>query len=213
MAWRAFTSRYDERGNLLEQTNFGVDGRPTPRAIDGVARITWIFDERGNKVEEAYFGVYGKPTLAKNGAARVTLRYDERGNQIEKANFDAEGHAILVDGIGAKALYSYDDRDRRISTVYLDGHGHVIPVEVEVKGIVPDSTAARIGLTAGDRLLSYDGELLHSTDQLIALVGNADPGINELTYRRGDTTASVQVPPGRLGVNIVNVPAAASESR
>jgi MTH538 TIR-like domain (DUF1863)/PDZ domain len=201
------TYRHDERGNRLEEAYFGVDDKPT-LSTQGVARITWRFDERGKQVEQAYFGVDGKPTLATIGVARWTARYDERGNMVENAHFDAEGHAILVDGIGAKALYSYDDHDKRISVVYFDEHDKIVPVEVEVRGIAPGSTAARVGLKPGDRLLSYDGALLRSTDQLIAIVARANPGVKQLTYRRGETTVSVQIPPGPLGVTIANVRAA-----
>jgi S1-C subfamily serine protease len=111
----------------------------------------------------------------------------------------------MVDGIGAMVRYTYDDYDRQISRVYFDDGGQAIPIEVEVTKILPESTAARIGLKAGDRLLSYDGELSSSTEQLIARIGKAYPGTKELTYRRGETTFSVQVPAGRLGVVMANV--------
>jgi S1-C subfamily serine protease len=88
--------------------------------------------------------------------------------------------------------------------VYLDERDQAIPVEVEVTKIAPHSTAARIKLKAGDRLLSYDGELLRSTDQLLALIGKGGPGIEQLTYRRGQMTFSAQVRPGRLGVFLAN---------
>lgn len=202
------TARYDTRGNSVEQAYFGVDGKPTLHKGFGAARVTRRYDERGNQVEEAYFDVDDRSTLNEDGLARWSARYDERGNQIEKAVFDTEGHPVLVDGIGAEALFAYDDLDQRISTIYLDEQGRVIPVEVEARGNLPDSTAERIGLKSGDRLLSYDGELLRSTDQLIALVGKAKPGLKDLVYRRGETTVTVQVPPGRLGVNIANVRAA-----
>jgi CTP:molybdopterin cytidylyltransferase MocA len=200
--------RYDERGNIIEAAFFGADDKPTLNE-DSLARMTLRYDARGNIIEQAYFGVDGRPTLlSKSDFARMTRHYDERGNVVEMAAFDAEDHPVLIDDIGAKVLYSYEDSGRRISVVYLDEHGQVVPVEVEVTGILPDSTAMRIGLKPGDRLLSYDGELIHGMDQFIAVVGEARPGLKTLIYRRGDTTASVQVPPGRLGVDIANVRAA-----
>ena len=170
--------------------------------------MTKRFDERGKQVEEAYFGLDGKPMLHKDGYARWTARYDERGNRVERALFDADDHAVMVDGVGAKARYSYDDNDQLVSVIYLDKNDQVVPVEVEVKEAEPNSTAARIGLKPGDRLLSCDGALLHSKEQFIALTGEAHPGLTELTYRRGETTFSVQVPPGQLGVTLANVRAA-----
>ena len=206
------TYRYDERGNRVEQAGFGVDGKPTLNKRDGLARVTKRFDERGKQVEEAYFGVDGKPILHKDGYARWTARYDERGNRVERALFDADDHAVMVDGVGAKARYSYDDNDQLVSVVYLDENDQVIPVEVVVKEIEPGGTAARIGLMPGDRMLSYDGEPLRSTAQLVARTGKTDAGSKELTYRRGETTFSAQVPPGRLGVTFVNVRATSRQA-
>jgi hypothetical protein len=44
-------------------------------------------------------------------------------------------------------------------------------------------------------------------------VANGDDRSKGLVYRRGDTTVSIQVPPGRVGVNIVNVRAGAPDRR
>jgi YD repeat-containing protein len=200
--------RYDGFGRRVEEAYFGVDGKPT-LSKQGVARVIYRYDERGNQIEQAYFGIDGKPKLATTGVARWVARFDPRGNIVESVYFDADGQVFPVDGIGAKALYAYDDKDRRISVVYLDELDQPVPVEVEVDGIVRGSTAARIGLKIGDRVLSYGGEPLHSADQLIALVGNGGSDNRELTYRRNRTTLTVQVPPGRLGAGVFNVPAGA----
>ena len=42
------TSRYDERGNRIEQAYFGVDGQAVLLKEQGYARATWRYDERGN---------------------------------------------------------------------------------------------------------------------------------------------------------------------
>jgi C-terminal processing protease CtpA/Prc len=156
------------------------------------------------------------PQLNKEGYMRIAVRYDEHGNILEKVFFGLDGKPIIdigaepIDGIGAKARYSYADGNQPVSVVYLDEHDRVIPVEVEVNEIVADSTAARVGLLPGDRLLSYAGEKLRSAEQLIFLTGKAGAGPRKLTYRRGKNSFTVEVPPGRLGVVVSNVRAAFS---
>ena len=112
-----------------------------------------------------------------------------------------------------KAKYSYAGGDKLIAVTYFDEHDNIIPVEVEVTGIVADSTAAHIGLAPGDRLRSYAGEKLRSTHQLIALVGKPGVGTRKLVYGRGQKTVTVEVPSGRIGVNIQNVRAAMPNRR
>jgi hypothetical protein len=82
-----------------------------------------------------------------------------------------------------------------------------------VKDTVANGTSARIGLAPGDRLLSYAGEKLRSIQQLIHFTGKSGAGARKIVYRRGQKTVSVEVPPGRLGVNVRNVRAAAPERR
>ena len=163
------------------------------------------YDERGNEVEKAYFGVDGKLLSDADMKPKPIVEKDASGRIVSAMLRDAEGRAILVDDIGMKVKYSYADGDKPIAVTYLDEHGKIIPVEVEVTGIVADSTAARIGLAPGDRLRSYAGEKLRSTQQLVALVGKPGDGARKLVYQRAGKTITVEVPPGRIGVSIQNV--------
>jgi S1-C subfamily serine protease len=157
-------------------------------------------------VETAYYGVEGEPVLCKDtGAARAVSRYDERGNVVEAAYYGVDGRPILLEYIGARAKYAYDENDQMIGLTYEDEYARNIPLEVEVAEIVPGSTAARIGLEPGDRLLAYSGKILTCKEQLIASVTQPGPDLRTLTMRRGEETMAFQVPPGRLGVNIRNV--------
>jgi hypothetical protein len=141
----------------------------------------------------------------KNAAPRQRVKRDARGRVVSRVDFDAEGRIVLIDGIGAEARYSYTDGDVPIAVTYFDARGKVIPVEVEVDEIVPDSTAARIGMQPGDRLLAYAGQKLRSLQQLIYLVGKPGEGGRKLTFRRAGNITTIEVPPGRLGVVISNV--------
>ena len=206
------TFRYDERGLRIGEAYFGLDSKPT-LSDEGIARVTYRYDERGNKIEEACFGVSDELTISALGFARWVSLYDVRGNGVEIRYFDDDNKAMKIIGDSIKIRYSYDQSNQRISDVYLDEHDVAIPVEVEITGVYANSTAAKIGLQLGDRLLSYNGEKLGSVDQLIALTGNARPGTKELGYRRGETTFAVQVPPGRLGADVANVRATSADRR
>jgi PDZ domain len=106
-----------------------------------------------------------------------------------------------------KKLFTYDDGDRVVAVAYVDGEGNPIPVEIEVLSVFQGSTGERIGLAPADRLIEYNGQILTSMQQLIALTGMGGPRLRTLVVRRGSSTLSFQVPPGRIGVEIKNVKA------
>jgi hypothetical protein len=76
-------------------------------------------------------------------------------------------------------------------------------MELKIYWVDPGSTAEHIGLEAQDRILSYDGEKLHSSKQLIEMTaaGSAQ-GPRILIVRRGPHELKFEVPPGRLGISI-----------
>jgi hypothetical protein len=115
--------RYDDRRNLVEWADFGVDGRPIANNTNAVARTTYSYDERGNKVEEAYFGVDGMLTAGKLGYARVTYQYDERGNQTELADFGADGNPAANSNGIARTTRSYDERGNMVEEAYFGVDG------------------------------------------------------------------------------------------
>ena len=77
-------ARRDQRGQLIELTGFGTDGRPTLNK-EGYAKITFAYDARAKEIERAYFSVDGKPTLNKDAYAKVAVAYDARGNPVDRA--------------------------------------------------------------------------------------------------------------------------------
>jgi serine protease Do len=57
---------------------------------------------------------------------------------------------------------------------------------VLVEGIVTDSPAARAGIQAGDRILAFEGSVIHSGDEITSLVRSLKPDDEvELTLARG----------------------------
>ncbi len=79
--------------------------------------------------------------------------------------------------------------------------------EVEVQRVIAGSVAEKIGLQPGDRLLTYASEKLINIRQLVELTGRAETTVRELSYRRGGQVFTIDVPAGRLGAVIENMPA------
>ena len=48
------TQTYDERGNILSRSFFGIDGKPILHRTEGVAGYLFKYDARGNTIEQTY---------------------------------------------------------------------------------------------------------------------------------------------------------------
>lgn len=140
---------------------------------------------------------------------RFSVERDGDGRIVaRKTKPSSVGSAPLIDKIGVKAKYSYLTGPEPISATYFDSHNKVIAVEVEVMGIVEDGVASAVGLHPGDRLLSYGGEKLRSVQRLVFLTGIPGEAPRKLSYRHGKKVFTVEVPAGRLGVEVKNAKAA-----
>ena len=73
---------------------------------------------------------------------------------------------------------------------------------VIVEAVAAGSTASKVGLAVGDRLVSYGSRALSSPAALQAAEENTFEQEVSLTIRRGDRASTLVVPPGRLGVEV-----------
>jgi len=103
----------DDRGNILEQAFFGLDGQPK-LAKGGYAKVTQAFDDRGNVVEVITFGLDGRWIVDQDGYARMTLAYDDKGNPVYKKDkagnvlyFDSSIRTATTAGFGGRESPSY----------------------------------------------------------------------------------------------------------
>jgi WD40 repeat protein len=117
-----WANKYDDSGNIIEATFFGLHGKPI-LSKKGFAKWTAKYNDRGKKIEEAYFGLDDQPILDNLGIAKWTSIYDDRGDSIETAYFGLDGKPILSKEGFAKWTAKYNDRGKRIETAYfgLDG--------------------------------------------------------------------------------------------
>jgi hypothetical protein len=197
------TYTYDPRGDLIAVAYFGIDGKPTLGTTNGVATARQTYDSHGNRIEVAYFGIDGKPILPKDGAAKITYKFDARGNEIEQASFGVDGKPIASKDGYARIIYEYDNVGHEIHAAYLDTQDREISIELVALTIFPGSTAERIGLRAGDRIVSYDGKTPVSTQEFVNLATDATGNTSRvLVVRRGAETVNFEVAPGRLGFQL-----------
>jgi hypothetical protein len=115
-------TRYDKRGDVIEETYFGADGHPALHR-DGYSRVTANLDEHGNTTEWAYFGIDGKPTLITYGFATLRARYDDRGNQTANSFHGLDGKPILHKDGYASFKAGFDERGNMTEMAYfgIDG--------------------------------------------------------------------------------------------
>jgi len=80
-------------------------------------------------------------------------------------------------------------------------------LEVLVTGCVPGGFAEKLGLCSGDVIVRYGGSEVTSTDRLIELTQQGREANRALVVRRDGKQLYFTVPPGKLGVEIVDRPA------
>ena len=227
-----FTSAYDVRGNLIEQAVFDKDNKPTlnlqgfaafRQTFDdsnqpvetsyygtdnkliviknGYAGYRLSYDDRGQPIEKAYFGADHKP-IAVNGIARLVSRYDARRNLIERVTYGIDGKPAPFVSDVARITWVFDDWGQESEARYFDPSGREIPASVVIAGVLPGTVAEKINLVAGDRILTYGGRKITSTQQLID--ATTDPRLGakrRLAIVRGSQSFTFDVPAGRLGIS------------
>ena len=142
--YHRWTARYNQRHKRVEESYFGLDGRPTARVDEvpfkGCARLTWEYDDKGElrqrcyfvadgkggcvlrrradaadrTLELAFFTPEGRPTLHKDGNHRFTARFDKRGNQVERAFFGLDGKPCLIKNGYHRFTNRYDKFGHRV---------------------------------------------------------------------------------------------------
>jgi len=111
-------SVFDEMGNTLEVTSWGVEDQAVLNQ-SGYHRRTHSYDEQGNKLTEAYFGADGQPCLRQGwGAHRLEFEYDLFGQELAQRCYGVDGKPV-VSTLGYHLLRNeYDGSGRNVSFTY-----------------------------------------------------------------------------------------------
>lgn len=113
-------SKYDERGNLVEQTHFGADHKPVVTK-QNYWRVLTKYDDRGFRSETSFFDAENRPTLESDGYASWHSKRDKRLNPYEESRFGSDGLPIYgkEEGKSEHTLYKHDERSNIIEQKHL----------------------------------------------------------------------------------------------
>lgn len=115
--------KYDERGNICEQTFWSISAQPAATTTK-VHRIIKEYDSSNRMSHWVNLGVDGKPIPAsEENAPEVRYEYDARGNRTLHAIFDGHGNPAHQVGGWQKNVMKYDNRNRLIDDAYFNKDG------------------------------------------------------------------------------------------
>ncbi|MGN0213320.1 MAG: protein kinase [Muribaculaceae bacterium] len=117
--------KYDDRGNVIEQTYFDIAGKPAHDGQKAYKRIK-RFDERNNVIYEKNLGKDGKPISGNGVNPEGKCVYDERGNMIEIVCLDGYGNPFTSSAGFYKLERTYNDNNLLVSELYRDTKGNLV---------------------------------------------------------------------------------------
>ena len=116
--------RYDERGNIIESSWWGINGQ-SATAADGTHRWVKEYNLLDQLVHDVSYGINGDPILSKEGYAEQKYEYDIYGHNTKHSIFDGHGKSVNgFDGWQCNVM-SYNKRGKIISDVYYDKDGNL----------------------------------------------------------------------------------------
>jgi YD repeat-containing protein len=84
-------SKYNESGQLLEHTYYGLDGALVLLKELGYAKERWTYDAHGKVTQLAYFDPRDQPVQIGYGYAMKRFVYDDLGRETRREFFDVNG--------------------------------------------------------------------------------------------------------------------------
>ncbi len=224
--WAEERLAYGPRYNRTEDRAFDEDGNPVRPPGRG-ATVTSRYDERDRQVEVAHYDVGGAPlgVEALGGAYRLqvsydhdsevvflrwtlpdgtsrTRRFDDHQRLVERAFEDAKGRPDDTALGFARQVWVYDDAGGLREMHFEDAVGKPVSPDLDlvVVDVVAGSEASRVGIRAGDVIVTYDGHPVSDEVSLGDLVRAPGSSPRPVEIRRGDKTLTLEVAPGPMGV-------------
>lgn len=118
-------NKYDERGNVIEQTFLDVNGNP---AYDGQKTYKRIkkYDERNNYVYEKNLGKDGKPIHGSNVNPEAKITYDEHGYITSVVCLDGYGNKYTCTEGFHRMERTYNENNLVASECYKSVNGNLV---------------------------------------------------------------------------------------
>jgi YD repeat-containing protein len=192
----------DGRGNVTETAFMDAKGRVLHP--DGYSYWKASYDPQGRQVERTYFDARDRLVANSDGYAVVRMKYDSRGHRTEETYFDSHKKPALC----SKGFHRWSakyDRLGLIARVRAYGlFGEPIRLCAVITQIVPGGPGERLGLCAGDVVLSCDGKEVGPWEEWLyqRLAENDSRTAQRMTLLRAGKKVEVSVPPGLLGIHL-----------
>lgn len=117
--------KYDERGNVAEQTFFDAAGRPACDNMRTHRRIK-KYDSQNNYIYEKNLGTDGKPVRGANAYPEADVKYDVRGNIIRIECLDGYGKPyVCPEGYNVRENV-YNEHNLLVCTSFKNAAGALV---------------------------------------------------------------------------------------
>lgn len=117
--------KYDDRGNIIEQTYWGTNGNPAIDLQKNHKRIK-KYDDRNNYVYEKNLGKDGKPLHGSNVNPEAKVTYDDYGYITSIACFDGYGNPYMSTDGYHRLERKYNESHLIASECYKDTKGNLV---------------------------------------------------------------------------------------
>lgn len=118
-------NKYDTRGNIIEKTFWGVDGKPS---VDeqGAFKREQRFNDLGLPVYERNLDANGKPLIGKDVNPEGKCEYDKQGNMTNIECYDGYGKPRLSSDGFFKATSKFNHQNKLIEHSFYDVEGNLV---------------------------------------------------------------------------------------
>lgn len=119
---------------------------------------------------------------------------------MELTHFDAAGKPVNLAIRGySRRVTTYDDQGKVADHEFFTADGKPAVIQLVLYRVDAGTPGEKLGLQAGDVLLTWDGQTLRHYEHFRALrTDQKEP--KPLTFRRGGEIKTVIVEPGRIGI-------------
>ena len=118
-------NKYDSRGNIIEKTFWGADGKPS---VDeqGAFKREQRFNDLGLPVYERNLDANGKPLIGKDVNPEGKCEYDKQGNMTKIECYDGYGKPRLSSDGFFKATSKFNHQNKLIEHSFYDVKGNLV---------------------------------------------------------------------------------------
>ena len=121
---------YDIKGNIIQRTIEGADGKLVSLLTDSYSSLKIKYDIHGNVISMLYLGTDMKPVCSRFGYAEVRIEYRDDGLMKNSIYYDTFGNVTQQKNRETvKKAYQYDGNGKRTKVLHYNINEQVIEIE------------------------------------------------------------------------------------